>query len=159
MQRQDQFEALEARVRKVEFRNLAAARQSMKYGLTIATISILAILIPNSGEAETFNKTVPSGRTTLVKVYRSWNRNCSSGPGVVKVVTKPQHGALTSGSVASTIPKNDISGYNRCLGRPIIGFAVNYTPAAGYHGIDRFTIDVIYHQRSAITDTYTITVR
>lgn len=117
-------------------------------------------VIPNLACAETFNRTVPPGRTTQVKIYRTWNpSDCSSAPGIVKVIAKPEHGKLTSGSVPSTIPMNRLSGKNQCLGKPITGFAVSFTPAPGYHGPDSFTIDVIYERHAPISDVYNVVVQ
>lgn len=134
----------------------------MKSKLTIAMSGGVCLLaaMPILAQAETFSRTVPSGRTTQVKIYRTWNpSDCSSAPGIVKVVAKPQHGKLASGSVSSTIPMNRLSGRNQCLGKPIVGFAVNYTPAPGYHGPDTFAIDVIYERHAPISDVYSVTVQ
>lgn len=133
--------------------------EAVKSKLTTAIGGVIC-LFPNLVHAETFNRTVPPGRTTQVKIYRTWNpSDCSSAPGIVKVVTKPQHGKLASGSVSSTIPVNRLSGRNQCLGKPIVGFAVNYTPAPGYHGPDTFTIDVVYERHAPISDVYNVTVQ
>jgi hypothetical protein len=93
-----------------------------------------------------------------MKVYHAWNRDCSAGAGVVKVVTKPQHGKLVSGTVASKISRNRLGGRNQCLGKPILGFEVKYTSRAGFRGTDSFTIDVIYGSRAPITDSYIVSV-
>ena len=93
-----------------------------------------------------------------MKIYHAWNRDCSAGAAVVKVVAKPQHGKLASGTVASQISRNRLGGRNQCLGKPILGFEVKYTSAPGFRGTETFTIEVIYGSRAPITDSYIVNV-
>ena len=46
-------------------------------------------------DAKTVSKTTASGKMVLVYTYVNWKSDCSSNGGVVKVITKPQHGNLS----------------------------------------------------------------
>ena len=64
--------------------------------------AVLALEAATFAQAKDFTRTVIPGQTTRMKVYKSWNtRDCSPNTGIVKVLTKPQHGKLTPRKVAA----------------------------------------------------------
>jgi hypothetical protein len=108
--------------------------------------------------AKDINLTVPAGRTTFVNIERSWDRDCVSNGGIVKVLTKPQNGRITNRTVNSAIVHSRFSPVGSCFGKAIKGFAIYYSPKQGFHGIDSFTLEKTFGSGKQVTDTYTVTV-
>ena len=108
-----------------------------------------------------FNRTVPSGVTSRVHHYRSWGKNCEGNGGMVKLLTKPQHGKLTTRTVDSRIEINRFArdGKTECTGRPIKAFEVNYRSDPGFRGTDTFTIEMVTGRGSRDVDNYTVNVQ
>jgi hypothetical protein len=113
---------------------------------------------PEQAHAETFLRNVKSGPTARMYTYHSWNQDCSPESGVVKVVTKPQHGKLTPIKDYSPPYRNRFQTSDPCLGKIMQGFRVEYTSAPGYRGTDSFVIEVTFAKRPAVIDTFTISV-
>jgi hypothetical protein len=128
--------------------------------MKIIAIALVVILVAPSGQAhaEAFFRTVKSGRAAPVHLYKAWKSDCSADDGVVKVVTKPQHGRLTPSQVNGPIRHNRFRASDPCIGKIIRGFQVEYRSVPGYRGIDSFVIEVTFGKRAPITDTYTISV-
>src|SRR5208337_5581896 len=84
--------------------------------------------------AEIFFRNVKSGQTARIHTYHSYNPDCSPKGGVVKVMTKPQHGKLTP--IKDYSPPNRSRFYtsDHCIGKVMHGFRVEYTSAPGYRG-------------------------
>lgn len=124
-------------------------------------VALTVISLANSGAAEalSFNRVADSGRTTQMHRYASWDRNCQANGGVVKVLKKPAHGTLFSRDIASHINKSRTAGSTHCHGVPIKGFQVNYRSAAGFRGIDTFTIEVVFGNSRSDTDYFTVMVQ
>ena len=101
-----------------------------------------ALFLPSLAPARPMDRTVISGQTTIVGRYYTWNRDCTSAFGTVKVINQPQHGKIANRLVDDRI---GISRRTRvadqCLGKPIKALVVTYTSARGYHGVDTFTLD------------------
>lgn len=125
---------------------------------TLVGIAAGSVLV-HPAWADTHRISVPSGVKQHVHTYRHWSRkDCSAQAGVVRVVTKPEHGTLIPRQIDTTIGRdrfnpNDIS----CWGRPIKGFEVEYQSKPGFHGWDTFTIETTYGKRQAI-DVYLVTI-
>jgi hypothetical protein len=128
--------------------------------MKLIALALAAVLLTPSGQAnaEAFFRTVKSGRSVPMHLYKAWKRDCSPDDGVVKVVTKPQHGKLTPGRVDGRIRHNRFSANDPCIGKIIRGFQVEYRSVPGYRGMDRFVIEVTFGRRAPVTDTYTVTV-
>lgn len=92
--------------------------------------------------------------------YYTWLRNCDTTTGVFKVVTKPRHGTITANLVDWKIGASRVKGVDRCFGKPIKAFRVDYISEPGFHGTDTFMIDVFFGatKRREI-DTFSVTVR
>jgi hypothetical protein len=90
--------------------------------------------------------------------YRSWKDDCTSSSGTVKVLTKPQHGRLSTSIVDSTIGSPRIARKVDCAGVPIKAFQVDYTSERGFHATDSFVLDATWSNLSE-TDHYTVMVR
>jgi hypothetical protein len=128
----------------------------MKFLLRVVIVA--AAFLPSLAAARPMDRRVISGQTTIVGRYYTWNRDCSSAFGTVKVVAKPQHGTIANRLVDDRI---GISRRTRvadqCLGKPIKALVVTYTSARGYHGIDTFTLDATFRIYRDV-DTFTIRV-
>lgn len=120
---------------------------------------ICALAMAPAAIAESRTRTAVSGQTTRIVVTRSWNRECVMNGGVVKVLIKPRHGKLTNRIVDTTVPPNRTGMDNRCLGKPIKGFQVDYTSIPGFHGTDTFTLEVTSGGGKTFQDDYTVIVQ
>lgn len=126
-------------------------------------IAMLAALCATIGPAHAmhFDRTVASGENVSMHHYRSWGRNCEGNGGQVKLLTKPQHGKLTTRTVDSRIRINRFArgGGTPCTGQPIKAFEVNYRSNPGYRGPDSFTIEMTTGNGQRDVDTYMINVQ
>jgi hypothetical protein len=113
---------------------------------------------PGIAQAKAVGRTATSGKATLMYVYMNWKRDCSPDLGIVKVLTRPQHGKLMPRRVDAPIGPSRFYGVTHCQGRPTKGFQVHYTSAPGFHGIDSFAIEVTYTNHPPEVDTFTVTV-
>ncbi len=91
--------------------------------------------------------------------YHSWGSGCVARTGVVKVLTKPQHGKLTTRIVDSKVPRHRTRGATACFGKPIKAFQVDYTSRRGFRGTDSFKLEATFGSGLREIDTYTITVK
>jgi hypothetical protein len=132
----------------------------MKSWISLFTFA-MAFASTSAALAENITRTALSGKTTTMFIYRSWTAgDCASASGVVRVLTKPQHGKLTPHpNVDTTIVRNRIRpSDSRCQGLPVKGFQVDYTSAPGYHGTDSFVIEATFWHGGKIVDTFTVMV-
>ena len=129
----------------------------MKF-IALIVISVLGL---DPASAMEFNKTVRSGVTVSMHHYRSWGADCKTNGGVVKLVTRPQHGKLVTRTIDSRIEINRFArgGATPCTGTPIKAFEVSYTSARGYHGADSFVIEMVNGNGSRDVDHYTVDVQ
>jgi hypothetical protein len=126
---------------------------------SLLSVVIIALLAPNFATARPITRTVVSGQASFVGRYYTWNRDCSSAFGTVKLITKPQHGTIANRLVEDRIGISRRTRVaDRCLGQPIKALAVTYTSAPGYHGTDTFTLDATFRAFHDV-DTFTINVR
>jgi hypothetical protein len=127
----------------------------------LAVACLLLFHQSSKAPAESFTRTVPAGQTTRVFVYKSWEGNCISAFGVVKVSVKPQHGKLSNRIIDTIIPGvHRFGASGQCQGQSTKGFAVYYTPASGFRGTDTFTLDISWpHSGKQAMDTYAVTVQ
>ncbi len=93
-------------------------------------------------------------------VYRSWNLDCTSKFGVVKVIAKPLHGTLKSSRVSSTIgvSRRKPERTAHCKGKYADGFRVDDISAAKFRGTDHFQIELSYGPRNTDIDHFTVNV-
>jgi hypothetical protein len=127
-------------------------------GLAIALGCVLAYALPAA--ARPLNRTVAAGQTTKMYEYHSkGDINCAATGGVVKVLNNPSHGKITHRAV------NSIRIFNHwgklrtdCFGTPVRAFVVDYTSAPGFHGVDKFSLDVTWGRATHDIDTYTVKV-
>lgn len=125
----------------------------------LGMLAVVALIAPSGfAHALSISKTAISGKTTLTFTYTNWKSDCSLEGGVVKVLTKAQHGKLTTRRVNVPIPRSRFRGVTQCYGKPTKGFQVYYTSAPGFHGADSFVIEVDFRNFPIQTDTFTITV-
>jgi hypothetical protein len=126
----------------------------------LAVGCVLAFGTSSSALALNFNRTVPSGQTAVMHAYKSWDRNCASNSGVVRVITKPLHGKLSTRVVNAEIRSSRFSsrGRSRCQGTPIKAFQVEYRSVRGFRGVDTFTLEPTFGNGRQDTDIFTVTV-
>jgi hypothetical protein len=118
----------------------------------------LVCSVPVAASGEDFSVTVASGRLTKMQDYKSWKNDCTSTTGVVKVITKPQHGTLSTRIVDTTISSHTrIPRVTYCTGLPIKAFRVNYTSTRGFHGTDTFSLEAVWPSHRDI-DNYVVAV-
>jgi hypothetical protein len=125
----------------------------------LAVGCFLVCSVPGFAHAIAFNKTTPSGKAIQVHVYHSWNVDCVSIAGVVKVLGKPAHGRIANHVVNSKITTDHMGRPVRCAGTPIKALEVIYTPERGFRGTDNFTLDATWGSGEHDVDTYTINVQ
>jgi hypothetical protein len=123
----------------------------------------LAILVLCPAQAQHFSRSVPAGKTSTVFIYRPFVRStCDAASAVATLAVKPQNGRVSHFLKPSTIPVFDRFAHNPtgCAPKPTTGFAVTYTPNAGFHGVDTFSLDVDFKDVGRReTDTFEITVQ
>jgi hypothetical protein len=94
-----------------------------------------------------------------MNTYHSWDQDCASNSGMVKVLTKPEHGTLTPRIVDWRISRLRRSQQQSpCAGTPIKAFEVSYRSDDGFVGVDTFTLDIMFGGGRHDTDFYTVTV-
>ncbi len=124
----------------------------------LATACVLAFGIPGFAQADDLARTVSSGQTAEMHIYRSWNDQCVSTSGVVKVLTKPRHGKLSTRIVDTVIGRPRTERKVDCSGLPSKGFQVSYTSDPGFHGTDNFSLDVKW-KNLRVVDRFTVAVQ
>jgi len=128
--------------------------QSMK--LIFAAI----LLLPAMADAKEVAKTARSNVPTRVYTYFSWDENCQSTTGVVRLVSKPLNGQLKTSEVSETINKSRTTQQvSRCAGTSIRGFRVDYISNPGFRGEDHFKTEVNYKNKRPEIDNFTVDVR
>jgi hypothetical protein len=98
-------------------------------------------------------------QTQVMYEYGNWKSDCSSHGGIVKVLTKPQHGKLTPVRENVTIRASRFPRDMSCYGKQILGFVVYYTPQPQFVGFDTFAIEVTYPGHPPDVDTFSVNVK
>src|SRR5262249_47249362 len=119
---------------------------------------LLLITATQHARAEQFARSIQAGVLTTVYIYHSWDKDCTSKSGIVKVVTKPQHGTLSHTDDVSAPTRNRFNPTDPCVAKPMNGFRVQYMSAPGYHGQDSFVIEVLFPKRPLLRDSFSVTV-
>lgn len=126
---------------------------------SFALYCILGCCLPALVHGKDFSLTAVSGQSTKMQNYTSWNDDCASSTGTVKVLTKPQHGMISKRFVDSKISTHTrIPRVAYCTGVPVKALQVNYTSARGFHGTDNFSLEAIWPTHRDI-DNYIVTVK
>lgn len=119
----------------------------------------LLVFVPTTIEAKEVMKTANGNISTRMYTYFSWDKNCKSTTGIVKLVSKPRNGQLKTSEVEERIGRSRTTWkISRCAGTPIKGFRVDYTANPGFKGADRFVIEVQYKNKKPEIDTFTVNV-
>ncbi len=126
-----------------------------------ALIFILSCAVPDFAHARDFDRTVPSGITVPMHQYKSWNKNCQNNGGVVRLLSKPQHGTAKPRVVDSHVGTSyfAMGGVTHCYGSPIKAFEVDYRSQPRFHGTDTFMIEETTGSGQRVVDTYTVNVQ
>src|SRR5258708_7454242 len=111
----------------------------MKFGL-LSVFLIVGML--DLAHADMFDVSAPSGQKQRVHTYMSWkSKDCTANKGVVKVLSKPEHGTLMPSEVDAVIQRNRFRAQDPCIGKPMKGFKVDYQSEPGFRGTDSFKIE------------------
>jgi hypothetical protein len=121
-------------------------------------LPVLLFSVAPSATAGSFVRSAKSGVPTTAYTYHAHNRDCGAKFGIVKVVTKPQHGKLIPVRDVSTLKGNRFKPTDPCIGSAIPGFRVEYTSTPGYVGIDSFVIEYTTGKQDTL-DSFTIHVQ
>ena len=127
--------------------------------MKVASASVALIVVGSPCEASYFTRQAASGKPTTAYVYRNWDKDCRERGGVVKVVTKPQHGRLTKERIVAPMVHQGRSSDTHCNGVTIPGPRVVYTSFPGYRGLDQFVVERTLPNGRVDVDTYTINVQ
>lgn len=100
-----------------------------------------------------------SGKATPMFSYSSWDRNCKSQTGVVKLLTKPAHGTATYTRKTLVAKFNRFNAADPCLGKSFPMFQVVYSSTRGFRGTDTFQIERTLWDGRRDVDTFTVRVR
>lgn len=97
--------------------------------VSFAMTATLFVVAPEKAVAKDLhtNRTAVSGKTTKMFQYGSWGARCEPKRGVVKVLTKPQHGKLSAFQTTGIAKSNRYNPNDPCLGKPFNAFQVDYT--------------------------------
>jgi hypothetical protein len=123
---------------------------------------IVILSSPQVASASDISKIALSGEKTMMWSYHSHNKDCQTSYGLVKVVSKPQHGVVSHRLTNAHVDKDHYGRVitNKCAGAPIKGFEVDYRSVQGFHGTDTFTLDVTWNAGSKREiDNFTVNVR
>jgi hypothetical protein len=150
----------------VQIRRIRWQREPVDFALGggmakgFSNVLAITLMLANCGFAygKMLSKTAQSGKATLMYQYGNWKADCSTHGGVVKVLTRPQHGRLTPRREIVTIKASRFTGVTKCFGKQIQGFVVYYTSTPGFRGADNFAIEVSYPKFPTQIDTFTVAV-
>ena len=111
-------------------------------------------------QATNVTRTAVSGTPSLMHRYHSWHPgSCESMSGVVKVVTKPKNGKLTTRVGKIAIHTSRAGPVRNCAGKIVNSFDVYYTSTRSFRGADEFELDVhFYGNNSRFLDSYRVNV-
>jgi hypothetical protein len=125
---------------------------------------LILLAINNAAFGKTFNKLVRAGVTTELHDYTSWDRHtCKVNGGILKVLTKPQHGKLISQKTTRVFTavrdaqENFIQ--SKCTGKAYPAFVVYYRSAPEFRGVDSFSLQLTFGSGNSYVDDYNITVQ
>jgi hypothetical protein len=110
-------------------------------------------------DASSFTQQAVSGQPKTVYVYRNWDKDCRERGGVVRVVTKPQHGRLSRERVVATMKSQGRTLDTHCNGVVIPGLQIQYTSSRGFRGTDQFTLERTLPGGRVDVDTFTMEVQ
>jgi hypothetical protein len=117
-------------------------------------MACIVLLFTTPALARSFPRVAQSGVATRVYTYHSWNPDCTNKGGIIKVLTKPQHGTVrhfsnTSAPAAVNHPCSHIL---------MEGFQVDYTSIPGFRSTDSFVLEVSFPNRPRWVDTFSVDV-
>ena len=123
-------------------------------------LTILALLCaPEIAVGLELKRDAVSGKATVMFSYSSWDRNCQSQTGIVKLLTKPTHGTATYTRKTLVAKFNRFNSSDPCLGRSFPMFQVMYASVPGYRGTDTFQVERTLWDGRRDIDTFRIQVR
>jgi hypothetical protein len=131
----------------------------MRFFGVLVLLPTLSFATSSLVHADQIERAASSSHITKMYTYKSWNGDCAPKDGVVKAVTKPQHGRITPTRVPAVIRNNRFRADDPCIGMPANGFRVSYQSDTGFHGTDTFVIEVTFGNRPPVIDTFTVTLR
>jgi hypothetical protein len=128
-------------------------------GRVLAVAISMALSGPSVAATWEYTREAESGKAKVVWRYQNWNSKCEERGGVVRVVTRPQHGTLLRKRVVTPVLSNRLNPSDHCIGKVVPGLEVSYKSASGFHGTDRFVIERTLASGRVDIDTFIVTVR
>lgn len=127
--------------------------------MKLLAIALVFSAVAGDACAKDFTMSARSGQLAQMHVYNSYNSDCQSKRGIVKVASRPAHGTLTPSAAKARI---GVSRYRpdltaKCVGLPTNGFRVDYRSEPGFRGTDQFVIEYDYGHGPEL-DHYTVNV-
>lgn len=112
--------------------------------------------------AETISRTVPANRTTIVGAFAGYNASTCGSTGIpdAKLRQLPQNGTVRIETRRAKLSTRDICDKTE---QQFLVFV--YTPHKGFHGQDRFSVDIPWRLyvddagSTVLTNTYVVTVQ
>jgi hypothetical protein len=125
-----------------------------------AGLAFLLMMISSAFGGITVRKTVQAGVTTELHAYTSWQQHtCATNGGVVRPVSKPQHGTLIPRKGTRMFPTSR-HGPDECAGRAYPAFVIFYRSDPNFRGVDSFSVEVTFGgSATGEVDDYTVTVK
>ncbi len=129
-------------------------------GLT-AALGLAAL--PALSAPRVVNKTIATteGRPARLGEAQGWNDDCTPKRTTVTILGRPANGHVTVIDVSSRIPSKAGVGTvpPGCVGKPVPGKQVVYTPRLGFRGTDAFEYVIAFNGVPAVTCRISVTVR
>lgn len=141
--------------------SLAAFLRQTISSTCVAVVFAFFLYPPGHSSAANITRVVPSGKKVFIRGHHSWDRDCRSATGQVKLLVKPRNGTLTTGFGETTIRNNRYRPgvVPRCAGKPVKTFEVYYSSPPGFRGRDSFVIEVTHGPGRSAIDHYSLRVR
>jgi hypothetical protein len=137
----------------------SSQKYSMKLAIAALVFAEFAAWGSTPAGAIHYHRAAQSGQVTMMRRYGNWHRDCQSQLGVVRPLSKPAHGKLSTRQVSGLIKSNRFNPTDSCIGRTIEMVQIDYRPDPGYRGADTFSIEASWGANRRGVDTFSIDVR
>ena len=128
--------------------------------MRFAFVVLICTLVGGVARADTIRRTALAGDTIKMDFFVSLNPDCSpTGPQTVRVTQSPNYGRLAVSKAEDfiTFPATNVR--SACNTKRVPGMRIEYTPQAGYSGLDYMAIEVITANGFERTRSYYVTVK
>jgi hypothetical protein len=89
-------------------------------------------------EAPSIQRTTPAGQAVKIRNQVKLTQSCAGSAPTISFSQNPAHGTIEIKPDRYVFGKGKVTGAMRaCEGQQVDGVAIWYTPAAGFHGVDK----------------------